>query len=482
MSKISKAFNTILIIWFLFNMFEKADANTLAFHGAEGGGRFSTGGRGGKVVYVTNLNDSGPGSLREACETKGARFIVFNVSGIIKINEKITIDQPYITIAGQSAPDGGITIKGNEIRINTHDVIIQYLKVRTGKNEKFSYQEGDSIAISGACYNIIVDHCSLSWSNDENLQIWSGKKAAHSITISNSIISEGLRYNHPSCGLIVGSDYNAEEIKNISIIKNFFSNCQNRMPLIKGKEVQIINNIIYNWEWTATSISGGVIADIIGNIYKKGPVKNRGTSKEIVLLPFKGIPDTGPKGMAKIFLKDNIGEQNLKSIDDQCILVEAKGYDPCNDFFNESHFSKSQLSFNNGEIIKIIGIDHVEQEILKNSGASKRIDQFGNLLNNRDLVDERLIYEYKSLKGKIPFDESDVGGYPIFKKSFPNLDSDLDGISDFWEIESGLNPYDSSDSVKDKNKNGYSDIEDYLSGNFPVSSKTPERLKVITTK
>jgi len=196
-----------------------------AFPGAEGGGAAAVGGRGGRVIEVTNLDGSGPGSLRAGCEASGPRTVVFRVSGLIDLaGKRIVIRQPYITIAGQTAPAGGITVKGHELCIETHDVVVRFLRVRTGRNDAFGHQEGDGIALVSSCANVMIDHCSVGWANDENLQIWSGSDPTHHVTFSWNLIAEGLTYDHASCGLIVGSHRDAVGITDISIHHDLFLN------------------------------------------------------------------------------------------------------------------------------------------------------------------------------------------------------------------------------------------------------------------
>jgi hypothetical protein len=169
-----------------------------AFPGAEGGGKFSFGGRGGKVLVVTNLNDSGPGSFRWACEQGGARIIVFNVSGIIQLKSPVSIRAPYITIAGQSAPGDGVCIAGESILIDTHDVIIRFMRFRRGATEVT--RRDDGLGGNGVG-NIIIDHVSASWGLDENMSMYrhvydregkADKLPTVNVTIQNSIFSEAL--------------------------------------------------------------------------------------------------------------------------------------------------------------------------------------------------------------------------------------------------------------------------------------------------
>lgn len=224
----------------------------VAFPGAEGFGAKSIGGRGGTVIEVTNLNDAGTGSLRAACEASGARTVVFRVSGLISLKSRIYIQNPYITIAGQTAPGDGICIRGGQLSVNTHDVIIRYIRSRAGDNT--DYDSGinpinrDAFEIQNqntAPYNIIFDHCSASWGVDETMSTW---YACKDITFQYCIIAEGLHNSlHPegphSKGLLIG-----EGARNISIHHNVFACNWERNPLIKGgTTTEVVNNVMYNW-------------------------------------------------------------------------------------------------------------------------------------------------------------------------------------------------------------------------------------------
>jgi len=441
-----------------------------AFHGAEGGGAESIGGRGGKIIEVTNLKNYGPGSFRAACEASGPRIVVFRVAGIIDLDGKrIVISKPYITIAGQTAPQGGITVRGHELRIETHDVIVRYIRVRTGRRDDFSEQEGDAIALGSNCYNVMIDHCSLSWSNDENAQIWPGARASHHITFSWNIIAEGLTYNHASCGLIVGSDKDAMGIHNISIHHNLFMNNNNRNPLVKCKDARIINNLIYNWRWFATQISGGIKVDIIGNKYKVGPETDSSKNWEVTILSYKGYPSSGPPGDPSIYITNNIGShQNNPDGDNWNMLWVNKSSPPVPP--NRSACRRLTPLEELTPPITVHSVLDIEDMILDNVGASKRIDEKGNWVSDRDTVDIRLIDEYLNGKGRIPIDESSVKGYPIIAPSTPHKDSDHDGMPDAWETAKGLNPKDPSDAFRIPAKI-YTNLERYLNSKlFPPSN------------
>ena len=245
-----------------------------AFPGAEGGGMYSFGGRGGKVITVTSLADQGPGTLREACETGGARIIVFNVSGIIKLKSPIRVRAPYVTIAGQSAPGDGVCIAGETFEIHTHDVVIRHMRFRRGETWKVWRED----AIGGnPVGNIMLDHISASWGLDENMSIYRhmydegiGNKPLKlptvNITIQNSIFSEGLdTWNH-AFGSTLGGE-------NCSFMRNLWACNSGRNPSIGWNGTfNFVNNVLFNW--VHRSVDGGDYTaryNIINNYYKPGP-------------------------------------------------------------------------------------------------------------------------------------------------------------------------------------------------------------------
>ena len=224
--------------------------NLPVFPGAEGFGSKTRAGRGGKVIEVTSLADSGPGTLREALEDPNPRIIVFRVGGLIEIDEPFYIRYPFVTIAGQTAPGDGITIKNGGITILTHDILLQSLRVRPGAEGKSVGKDNDSIGIlgpkfAGDSYNIVLDHISVSWAEDENISIYEGPS---NITVSWSIISEGLNKSRHqegehSTGLLIG-----DRADKVSVHHNIFAHNEQRNPMNKnGGTLDIRNNVIYNW-------------------------------------------------------------------------------------------------------------------------------------------------------------------------------------------------------------------------------------------
>ena len=361
---------------------------TPAFHGAEGYGAETVGGRGGRVIEVTNLNDSGSGSLREACEAEGARTVVFKVAGYITLNSPIYIMNPYITIAGQTTPEGGVTIKGNEIVVKSHDVIIRFLKLRSGKRATPSEPEGDSLSMLGKSehpiYNNIVDHCSLSWAVDENVQIWStapeADKAPHDIAYSWNVISEGL--NSHSMGLIVGSYENTKDFRDIAIHHNIIAHNYARNPLIKVYSTKLVNNIIYNWGAYATGIKGGAHLDVIGNIYKAGAMTSDRIQEITVEQDGYGDPDdprSGAPGYASIYLKGNIGPHNPDPDADNWIMAyhrywDEDGHSTGKPLLERDIFERTTPLSAFKYPITVSPVAEMETMVLQDSGASRRIN------------------------------------------------------------------------------------------------------------
>ena len=457
-------------------------ANPPAFPEAKGGGSLSIGGRGGRVIYVTNLNADGPGSFRAACEAQGKRIIVFRVSGIIEIKKPIIIRNPYITIAGQTAPDGGILIKGHNLIIKTHDVILRFIRIRTGRRDDFAEQEGACLVLMGNCYNVIVDHCSFTWSNDENVTVWRTEGPIRNITFSWNLIAEGLTYKHASCGLLVGGEKDNAEIENILIYNNLFMSCKNRMPELKCKTAKVINNIIYNWQWWATGIQGGVQADIIANKYVRGPNTNKWPKAD----PQANYPiwlrtdwagwAYGPKGNASIYIDKNIGPNHKDPNEDNWdMLLTAPRWVVSEQKPKKEIFQRNE-TLSMYVFCPVNPAEKLDEILLNDVGASRRLDENGNWQPNRDQVDLRLIEEYQNRTGQIPVDENEVGGFPRISENTGYKDSTGNGIPDAWILAHGFNPNDTLVGNQDTDNDVYTNIEEFLNGTNPRDSKSINKI------
>ena len=264
-----------------------------SFPGAQGFGASSVGGRGGRVIFVTNRNNSGPGSFRSACEAFGPRIVIFQVGGTIQLAEEIVITNPYITIAGQTAPGGGICVKGELFGIQTHDVIVRNLRVRVGEDgSEFTH----GMEIGQGCSNVIVDHCSFSWSKDALFATWD---TVSNITVQECIISEVL--SGPTTGHSVAlgpgpgeNEDGSQYMTSCSFIRNLIAHGDGRNPKVHY-QAEVANNLVYNWGNIACYASMYAQLDFIGNHYIKGP--STGNVMTITL--------QDPRPSLRIFVSDN---------------------------------------------------------------------------------------------------------------------------------------------------------------------------------
>lgn len=422
-----------------------------AFPGAEGFGSLTIGGRGGKIVEVTNLNDSGTGSFRDAVETKsGSRIVIFRVGGTIQANSIIYIKNPFITIAGQTAPGSGITIKGSPIFVQTNDVIIRGLKMRIGDGPGADSLEKDGISVWGEnrrqVSNVIIDHNSISWGVDENLSLWDESDNQNTVTFSWNIISEALNCsihfdpnendNCHSMGMLINSPRG-----NISIHHNLFTSNYDRNPAIQSGNIELINNIVYNWGIHPTTIIGGYL-NAIGNNY----IKTAGTSQ---WLGYSGIHMEGSP--AKVYLNGNIGpggsDWDTVKTYPSSLAATVRSSSPV--------FVGSGINATSAQIALT--------DVLSKAGAI------------RDSIDDRVIQNVKNgtspVSGKWFIDsQNEVGGWSTYSRGDLALDSDNDHLPDYFEqIHGGdLDPSAIAPS-------GYSWIEEYLNSFFsttPIARKS----------
>ncbi len=444
--------NNILLVIFLIIYFgDNSFSQVPAFPGGEGGGMYSAGGRGGKVIFVTNLNDNGAGSLREAVNANGARTIIFRISGTIALDSVLRIRNDSITIAGQTAPGDGICIKNYTLEIAANHVIIRFIRVRLGDVAK--YPDDAMSGIYGK-ENIIIDHCSVSWGIDEVMTFWNNEN----LTVQWCIISESLNGSyHPKGSHGYGAIWGG---KNSTYHHNLFAHHASRTPRFSGgtttrcDNVNFINNIIYNWGHNGVHGGEKGKINIVNNYYKSGPATKKNIRSRIAE-PF-----------------DNKGE-----------------------WYIEGNFVYGfpEVSINNwnggiqGSFAESINIRKPEKPLFDNINIDspeeayiKVIKFAGAFLPVRDAIDERIISETKNgsvsfsgtrynvehkfdeeLKTGIIDSQKDVGGWPELKSSEPPVDSDNDGIPDLWEIENGLDPHNPEDS-KSFDKSGYTFLELYL--------------------
>ncbi|WP_294069714.1 pectate lyase family protein [Proteiniphilum sp. UBA1028] len=461
-------------------------ASIPAFPGAEGGGMFTCGGRGGKVFVVTSLEDNGPGTFREACEAGGARIVVFNVSGIIRLKTPISIRAPYITIAGQTAPGDGVVIAGESVDIDTHDVIIRHMRFRRGEVNVLRRDD----AVSGeAIGNIIIDHTSASWGLDESLSLyrnmWSPEPDRHpgrspeklptvNITVQNSIIAETLdTYNHA-----FGSTFGG---LNSTMARNLFANNVARNPSVgMWGDFSFVNNVIFNW-WNRTMDGGDYRSmwNIINNYYKPGPITpEESPIRYRIAKPEKGSIDSTIFG--RIYANGNRIHDNKEVSDDNWAggIQLGMPHEEAVKYFDQV---RARTPFPMADV-RIMPAPEAFEWVLDHAGAT---------IPKRDEVDTRIVkqartgvIEYqegldakdsKYVKRRLPADSykkgiitdiSQVGGYPEYNGT-PYTDSDSDGMPDWWEEKHGLNPNDPADANGDINGDGYTNIEKFINGINP---------------
>lgn len=462
-----------------------------AFPGAEGGGAFSFGGRGGKVYVVTSLEDDGVGTLREACEKGGARIVVFNVAGIIRLKSPLIIRAPYITIAGQTAPGDGVCVAGESVWINTHDVVIRHMRFRRG--ETYVGRRDDAIG-GNPVGNIMIDHVSASWGLDENMSMYrhmydpgDGSKAQKlptvNITIQNSIFAEALdTYNH-SFGSTLGGE-------NCTFMRNLWANNTGRNPSIGWNGIfNFVNNVVFNWKHR--SVDGGdyrATYNIINNYFKPGPVTP--TDSPVghrILNPESGRSNLGYKVFGRAYVNGNIMEGYEKVTNDNWaggVQVEDESDKDLADAGEYTEYIRASKPFPMPPI-KIMDAHEAYAHVLENAGAT---------LPKRDPVDMRITeavrtgkisyreginsdeyYQFEhrrlprdSYKQGIITDVAQVGGYPLYKGQ-PYKDTDQDGMPDAWEKKYKLDPKDPADAALDCNGDGYSNIEKFIHGIDPAN-------------
>lgn len=459
-----------------------------AFPGAQGGGANTSGGRGGRVFVVTNLNDSGPGSFRWACEQGGARIVVFNVAGIIRLKSPVSIRAPYITIMGQSAPGDGVCIAGESVWIDTHDVIIRFMRFRRGETD---VTRRDDALGGNPVGNIIIDHVSSSWGLDENMSIYRHvyerkedgkglKLPTVNVTIQNSISSEALdTYNH-AFGSTIGGH-------NSTFMRNLWANNIARNPSIgMDGDFNFVNNIIFNW-WNRSADGGDDKSyfSFINNYYKPGPItpKDKPISYRI-LKPESGRAHKDILVFGKAYVNGNLVEGNEKVTRDNWaggVQVQELG--------NAGQY-ESQIRSDKPFPMPVFPIMTAKESytfVLANAGATLPVrdavdKRIINVVKTGKIVYEKNAPEYApnyikrrlpvdSYKDGIIYDIRQVGGYPAYSGT-PYKDSDNDGIPDVYEKKMGLNPKNPSDAPKIA-KNGYSNIENYLNGLVDIKRVTP---------
>lgn len=425
----------------------------VAFPGAEGHGRFVTGGRGGRVIYVTNLNNSGAGSFRDAVETQsGTRTVVFAVSGIIELQSNIRIRNGNLTIAGQTAPGDGITLKNYTVQVEASNLIIRFLRFRMG-DEKAT--ENDAIW-GRRRQDIILDHCTMSWATDEASSFYDNSN----FTMQWCLLSESLRNSvhdkgrHGYMGIWGG--------KKASFHHNLLVHHDSRVPRFCGSRysnlpdeelVDFRNNVLFNWGGNNGYAGEGGSYNMVNNYYKPGPASsNRGRI-------FQPYPDNGgnaqPAGVwGTFYVNGNYNTENSSVNNDNWAGIHPAVPKPKAELRSDQEFDKGHITTHSAQ--------DAYEVVLSYAGASLV----------RDAVDARVVNETRqgtytftgsngSTNGLID-SQADVGGWPVHSSSAAPLDSDGDGMPDAWELAYGLNPNDPSDGNDYDHSSMFTNLEVYL--------------------
>lgn len=408
---------TFLVLIFSFFSIFVTNAQQLAFPGAEGFGRFATGGRGGTVYRVTNLDDSGKGSFRDAVSQSG-RTVVFDVSGVIKIGDKISV-AARTTIAGQTAPGEGITIYGNGVSFKD-STIVRYIRFRGSIN----MSKGSCTVVADDLKDIIFDHVSIEWGRWDNLHI----KKSKNVTLQYCMIAESI--DPQRFGALL------EVPENVTIHHSLFSGNQSRNPKAKAS-IEFINNVIYNWGksgFVGGHSSANHYQDIVGNYFIAGP-----SSTNEFLSMFSATDH--------VYHKDNYADLDKDGTLNGRLIRDE-------DFIKETATLLKEPTLLLKSNVKISKAAEACKMVMAEAGSSLK----------RDAVDNRIIGYFKSLgkSGAIFKTEADAGGQDLPKEIRSNVkDTDEDGIPDDWEKKNKLDHRNAADAAKISGT-GYTNLELYI--------------------
>jgi hypothetical protein len=447
-----------------------------AFPGAQGFGANTVGGRGGRVFEVTNLNDSGAGSLRECVEATVPRICVFRIGGTIALQSDLEIEDPYITIAGQTAPGGGITLKAADSNSDVHfqiedsEVVVRYLRSRPGSRSDgvraLSINNGSSGA--DAVHNVVIDHSSFSWTGDELTITW---LQTNHVTMQWNVMAESLP-GAPETGSVGLKGPNLGGVGGgfFSFHHNLVAHHTQRSPLISasGGPVDVVNNVVYNPGRFGSTVKDNASVNFVGNYIKSGP----NTRVKIY------VRDEGAAGF---YIEENV------------LAGTIQGFLPSTDKVSPVRF--------NAPVVSTTSAQTAYNQVLQTSGAAHGLNCDGSWFPRRDAVDTRIIQSVMdgSRGHSIPpeqtfnqlgyiSDPADVGGYPQLAPGTPCTDDDHDGMPDTWEIAHFGNSSRGSalDSSSDFDSDGYTDLEEYLNGTNPkiadtsIPSNTPTNTATAT--
>jgi hypothetical protein len=441
-----------------FNSGCAAASKLAAFPGAEGFGMAACGGRGGRVIEVTNLEDNGPSSLREAIDANGPRIVVFRVGGYIELKSMLDINKPDITIAGQTAPGDGICLKNYGLEIRSDNVIVRYLRIRPSDITK---REFDAISVLDG-RDIVIDHCSTSWSLDEVVSVVSRRPTMGNVTIQWCIIEESLNCSahrkgcHGYASLIRAAFGNG-----VTYHHNLYAHNNGRNPRPGnyvnsqidpcGLFFDFRNNVVYNW--------GGKHA---------------------------GYNDDGRNEANSITSMNFVNNYYIRGPNSTGSVAFRESTTGCKAYFS-GNWMDGACPNDPWSLVEFVDFNEAQKDAYKQSAplpaapvtteetpaAYKRVlADAGASFPARDAVDKRVVDNVVKKTGRIINHIDEVGGYPKMESGTAPVDSDHDGMPDTWETAVGLNPNDANDARGDRDKDGYTNIEEYIN-RLPMRQPMP---------
>ena len=451
-----------LVVWFCVGLPTAAAQSLKAFPTAEGFGANARGGRGGRVIEVTNLEDAGPGSLRDAMEASGPRIVVFRVSGTISLKNAIRVSTPYLTVAGQTSP-GGVQIRGHGqpkgdwgvwFVNGAYDIVVRHLRVRMGGN--LEHDAGNNLLCYGTAepgvHNVIFDHCSVSWGSDTQLD-WYGSYLDRA-TFQWCLIGECYMGQH------IGGN---RAPKNITLHHNLYANLGSRTPLMQHADIfDFRNNVIYNWSGNNASVFGqfalnsSAFGNVVGNLWLAGPEGG---------YPYLNVGNGGPKrvdgsaadaGGTKLYLAGNCGPKSPAGSTNDWIGHGVNTWD----YYELNHDGNTHLvnqaQYDAGKVfaappVAMDAVSNLLEKVLASVGAYRP---------SRDAIDQRIV---SSVREKTGTSRAKAGPWPDLATGAPAppADSDHDGMPDDWEKAHGLDPREARDGAT-LAANGYTNVEHYL--------------------
>lgn len=441
----------------------------MAFPDAQGFGAQAVGGRGGRVFVVTTLDDSGPGSLRACVEASGPRTCVFRTGGAIELESTLEVKHPYLTIAGQSAPGDGITLKAADpsrpmdiFKIATYEVIVRYIRSRPGTGHEnaraLTINAGGSVPDDQVARNIVIDHNSFSWAGDEIIIAWD---RTHDVTFSWNILAESLTpgLKGPNLGKYGGGNY--------SFHHNLVAHHAYRLPNVSagGGPTDLVNNVIYNFRRYGARVLLGARLNIVANYIAAGPDTHANTFyvQNDLDVPDpdsdRPLPNPDSRGF---FVADNYIQGDFNG--EPMILGILPPNTADRDVKSERYAVPP---------VTTTSAEQAYGDVLANAGAIRGLRCEGGWYERRDAVDTRIVESVRngrSSRNTLPVqtgyisDPAEVGGWPDLDPGAPCPDGDDDGMPDAWEAAQGLNPSDAADGNGDQDGDGYTNLEEYLNG------------------